>query len=223
MANLRDQIIGLGWEWDDERGGYKPPPQDSGRFSVTGGELVELYSLPDVPSDGGGGGGYSEPPASVASEPVKVATPEIMVENIVLDSGAIADSLIQDLLFEDVGGQELLTISRHDLLIGQPVAYQPIKNIGEISLQYNSDNMIYMPEAFKNYFKNFNIVLSNNVPDVEDTASAPNVYNDINAQSQNFGSLILEFKNLGVNQQVEVQILTNGAFFDDTIYEGTGG
>lgn len=210
------------WTWDDDRGGFKPTQSDSGNYASIGGSLIKINAEPDVPAST-----PSAPAApatsTTASEPVKVATPEIMVENIVLDSGVIPDSLIQDLLFEDLAGQEIITIARHDMLVGQPVAYQPIKNIGDISLQYNSENMIYMPEAFKNYFKNFNIVLSNNIPDVEDADFAPNIYNDLDPQSQNFGNVILEFRNLGANQQIEVQILTNGAFFDDTIYQGTGG
>jgi hypothetical protein len=222
MADWRSPVS-LGWEWDDDRGGFKPKG-DSGWSLDPSIGLVKVDPQPEQgfgSSEGGSGGGGSSDYSSSSVAPsaptsaVKTATPDILV-----DSGTIPVELMQDLLFEDIGGQELLMVSRHDTIIGQPVAYQPIKNLNEISLQYNSDNIIFMPESIKNYFKNFNISLQNNVPVVEEDGEeidlSPNTY------ASNNGSLVLEFKNLGQNQQVEIQILDKSALFDDTIYVGTG-
>jgi hypothetical protein len=216
----RQTPASLGWEWDDERGGWKPPPGQSGQWnfnSETG--LVRVDPEPQQGFSASGSDDTDYSSSSVApsapTSAVKVATPDILI-----DSGTIPVELMQDLLFEDIGGQELLMVSRHDTIIGQPVAYHPIKNLNEISLQYNSDNIVFMPESIKNYFKNFNISLQNNVPVVEEGGEeidlSPNTYASSN------GSLVLEFKNLGQNQQIEVQILDKSALFDDTIYVGTG-
>ena len=218
----RQTPASLGWEWDDERGGWKPPPGQSGQWnfnSETG--LTRISPEPDQPSVSSGSSsssGYSGSSAPAPSAPtaeVKAATPDILI-----DPGTVPLELMQDLLFENIGGQEILMVSRHDTIIGQPVAYQPIKNLNEISLQYNSDNIVFMPESIKNYFKNFNISLQNNVPVVEEGGEeidlSPNTYSSSN------GSLVLEFKNLGQNQQIEVQVLDKSALFDDTIYVGTG-
>jgi hypothetical protein len=206
----------LGWKWDDERGGYMPPPGESGKWmfnSETGLVRVEPEQGFSV-SDGNDYSSSSIAPSAPTSA-VKVATPDIW-----MDPGTTPLNLIQDLLFEDLGGQELLMVSRHDTIIGQPVAYQPIKNLNEISLQYNSDNIVFMPESIKNYFKNFNISLQNNVPVIEEGGEeidfSPNTYASSN------GSLVLEFKNLGQNQQIEIQVLDKSTLFDDTIYVGTG-
>ena len=53
----------------------------------------------------------------------KSATPEkIALSNPILDP-----EVMSDLLFENIGGQELINISRNDLVNGQDVAYSPIK------------------------------------------------------------------------------------------------
>lgn len=209
----------LGWEWDDDRGGFKA----KGNSGWSWDQNIGLVKVDPQPEQGfgssGEGDGIDYSSSSVApsapTSAVKVATPDILI-----DPGTIPVELMQDLLFEDIGGQELLMVSRHDTLVGQPVAYQPIRNLNEISLQYNSDNIVFMPESIKNYFKNFNISLQNNVPVVEENGEeidfSPNTYASSN------GSLVLEFKNLGQNQQVEVQILDKSTLFDDTIYVGTG-
>jgi hypothetical protein len=219
--------VTTGWTWDDDRGGFKPSVEDSGKYASVGGWIyptsgVAPASEPAVPQVGSqpasSGQSSSVVASSVPSVAVKVATPDI----IEFDSGTIPIELMQDLLFEDIGGQELLIVSRHDMLNGRPVAYHPIRNIGDISLQYNSDNILSMPDTIKNYFKNFNVVLSTTVVEIDGNDSSPNIYNDLDTQSQTFGSVVLEFKNLNLNQQVEVQILKNGIPFDDTIYVGTG-
>ena len=73
------------------------------------------------------------PPASlittstIVKNSVKSATPDI----IQFDDATIVDNaeVIVDLLFENIGGQELLTVARYDTVNGQDVKYQPIKNL----------------------------------------------------------------------------------------------
>lgn len=151
---------------------------------------------------------------AVSVTQVKAATPDL----IQIDNNTVPEELMLELLFEDIGGQELLTVARHDTLSGRQIAYQPIKNINDIALQYSSESIIFMPESLKNYFKNFNIILENNVPDIGNQAQgSPNAY--IDAET---GDLVLEFKNVTQGQQVEVQMLSNAKVFDDTIYIDTG-
>ena len=56
---------------------------------------------------------------------VKVATPDLILK----DADVIDVDIMTDLIFEDIGGYELATISRHDLVNGQEVIYSPIKNL----------------------------------------------------------------------------------------------
>ena len=72
------------------------------------------------------------------SSSVKPATPEIILFN----DDAMPIEIMTDLIFEDIGGQELATISRHDIINGQKIIYNPIKNLSDLYLQYNPNNVL---------------------------------------------------------------------------------
>ena len=58
-------------------------------------------------------------------DPVKITTPDVMLYTI----SDLEVQAINDILFENIGGQELISISRNDILNGQEVSIQPIKNL----------------------------------------------------------------------------------------------
>jgi hypothetical protein len=149
-------------------------------------------------------------------QPVKPATPDL----ILFDQEGIEVEIMADLLFEDIGGQELLSISRNDIINGQDVINQPIKNINDIALQYNSQNILFSPQNSSAFFNNFPIKLENYLPNIqidepEDPAN-PNknkiVYLDNN------GNLNIEVININPGYQIEVQILASEDRLSDTIY-----
>jgi hypothetical protein len=137
---------------------------------------------------------------------VKSATPDI----IQFDDTSIIDNaeVIVDLLFENIGGQELLTIARYDTVNGQDVKYQPIKNLKIIQEEYNPNNLVRVQDTSDKYFANFPIKLDNKVPTVGNGPEGSNVYLD------DTSALVLEFINLEADEQVDIQITING-----TIYE----
>jgi hypothetical protein len=146
---------------------------------------------------------------SSSSGSIKPATPEV----IIYDDGGTPIELMQDLLFEDIGGQELLTVSRHDILTGQKVSYQPIKNLSDISIRYNSQNIIFLPDSIANYFKNFKISAESKLP------TAASISGKINAEvDATTGEMTLGFELLKKDEQIEVQVFSEGNLFDDTIY-----
>lgn len=152
-----------------------------------------------------------------SSSQVKSATPDLIVE----DEASVPIELMEQLILENIGGQQLLLLSRHDNISGQKVAYRPISNLKQVARKYASDSIISSSESFKNYFKNFTILLESVVPElnsIEDGAivfndSAPNAY--VNAIN---GGITLEFLDTKPGQQIEVQIMSNANLFDDTIY-----
>jgi hypothetical protein len=152
------------------------------------------------------------PPASlittttIVKNSVKSATPDI----VQFDDTSIIDNaeVIVDLLFENIGGQELLTIARYDTVNGQDVKYQPIKNLNIIQEEYNPNNLVRVQDTSDKYFANFPIKLDSKIPIIGNGPLGSNVYlNDSN-------SLVLEFVNLEADEQVDIQITING-----TIYE----
>ena len=122
--------------------------------------------------------------------------------------------VMTDLIFEDIGGQEIINMSRTDTINGQDVIYQPIKNLANINYQYNPQNILSLQDTSENYFKKFPINAANKVPTIGTGRNGSTVYID-----EVTGNLVIELINIEDNEQLEVQILRNGVFFNDTIYE----
>jgi hypothetical protein len=158
--------------------------------------------------------------STTASTAVKQATPDLQIFNEI----AIPVEIMTDLVFEDIGGQELINISRHDLINGIDVLYQPIKNISMLYFTWNPNNILKLQDASLDYFKNFPIQLSKKIPqcgtgydyDYESEVKSPNcniVYIDPIT-----GSLVINVTNMEKSEQVEVQIFNSIDLSDGTIY-----
>jgi hypothetical protein len=158
---------------------------------------------------------------------VKIATPDLILSN----DEVMQIEIMTDLIFEDIGGYELATISRHDLVNGQNIIYTPIKNLTDLYLQYNPNNVLRL-QSSDSYFKSLSLSIFDHLPvcgtgytlvgtdpDLTKRTKVPNcrsVYIDPIT-----GDLVINFINLKENEQVEVEILTAGNIFDDTIYYGS--
>lgn len=141
---------------------------------------------------------------------VKIATPDLILEN----NEQVAIDVMTDLIFEDIGGQEIITIARNDLVNGQNIVYTPIKNLLDINFQYNSKNIMPLENTSETFFNNFPIKFEAHVPDVGNGPNGEYVYID-----EQTGNLIINVVNMATDEQVEVQILSAGDLLDDTIYE----
>lgn len=140
-----------------------------------------------------------------------VKVPELY--DIERGNDAIPDALLEYLLFEQIGGQELLLLSRTDTLNGTNPSYSIISNLVDLRFQYAPSNIISLPNALPDIFKRYSIVLDRYVPELDNANNdCPNGYVELEATSSTFNSLILEFKNIQPNQQVEVQIMSDGEF-----------
>lgn len=145
---------------------------------------------------------------STKNDPIKVATPNLVeVLNDPLDYNTMTE-----LIFQDIGGQELINISRADAINGQNVMYSIVKNLKNIMLDYNSNNIIKLQGTSDVYFKNFPIRLEDKLP-IEGTGSnGESVY--LESDTSN---LIINLVNLEEGEQVEIEIINQGGYFDDTI------
>lgn len=149
--------------------------------------------------------------ASTAGSTTKIASPDL----IIIKDDMLTIDTMTDLVFEDIGGHELINTSRHDLVSGIDVLYQPIKNLSTLYLQYNPENILRLQDTTQSYFKNFPIQYSNKVPNVGTGENGETIYIESGT-----GDLIINVINLGKGEQVEVQVLAQGSVFDDTIYGG---
>lgn len=151
-----------------------------------------------------------EPVASSnGSNYVRIADPDV----IVFDDAAVPIEVMTDLIFENVGGQEIINISRNDLVNGQNVIYRPIKNLEDIYVRYNSGNIVPLQEASDEIFRSFPIKYVNHVPEEGNGPAGSYVYIEPTT-----GNLIIEAVNFARGEQVEVEVVNTVTSFDDTIY-----
>lgn len=162
-----------------------------------------------------------------SDDSVKIATPDLILFN----DEVMSIEIMTDLIFEDIGGYELASISRHDLVNGQKVIYSPIKNLTDLYLQYNPNNVLRL-QSSDSYFKSLSLSIFDHLPscgtgydlvgtdpDLTKRTRVPNcqsVYIDPIT-----GDLVINLINVKENEQVEVQVLTSGDVFSDTIYPGS--
>lgn len=145
---------------------------------------------------------------NVAPNPIKIATNDLKL---------YADQLIpietmSDMIFEDIGGQEVISIARNDIINGQDVSYQPIKNMNGIYSQYNPQNILSLQSPSNSYFDSFQIKLENRIPS---TGLGP--YGQIVYLDEKTGDLLINILNLASDEEVKVQIQVSGSRFNGTI------
>ena len=142
-------------------------------------------------------------------QPVKTAP----IDTVLFNDDEVPVEVMTDLIFEDIGGQELINIARNDIINGQQVSYQPIKNLSSIQQQYNPNNILSVQSTSDKYFANFPIKLENKIPQSGTGPNNVHVYLDSST-----GNLIIEAVNLESDEQIEVEITVSG-----TIYEAEFG
>jgi hypothetical protein len=149
-------------------------------------------------------------PKSPTIEPVatvKVEPKTAPIDTVLFNDDLVPIELMTDLVFEDIGGQELINISRNDIVNGQQVTYRPIKNLSSIQQQYNPNNILGIQSTSDKYFANFSIKLDEKIPEYPTGPNGTYVYLES-------GNIVIESINLESDEQVQVQISTGG-----TIYE----
>lgn len=137
--------------------------------------------------------------------PVKTAE----IDAIIFDNEDVNIESMAQLLFENISSQEIISISRSDIVNGQSISYQPIKNLVQIEQEYNPNNIISQQTTSDKYFSNFTIKLEDRVPLIGTGPNGENVY--IEPET---GDLIINIINSNPDEQVEVEIISSG-----TIYE----
>jgi hypothetical protein len=91
----------------------------------------------------------------------KVATPDL----IQFDEENLPIELITNLLFEKVGGKELINIARNDLVNGQTVSYSLIGNLTGLQRLFGPRNMFQLSGTSEEFFSNFAIKYKVHVPE----------------------------------------------------------
>jgi hypothetical protein len=134
---------------------------------------------------------------------VKTATTDI----ILFDDQSTSVESMADLIFENIGGQELVNIARNDTINGQDISYQPIKNIKSLQQAYNPNNILGIQKTSDKYFAGFPISFDQKFPNNGSGLNGENIYVD------ELGNLVIEAIGLNTDEQIEVQLSTSGTIY----------
>jgi hypothetical protein len=134
-----------------------------------------------------------------AKQKVKVATSNLFITEQVIDkTDQMADAII-----EDIGGQEIINISRNDLLNGQNVTYNVIENLESTQRQFNPNELIKLQSTSADFFDTFTLNLDNFTPNYGTGDGGQIVYVD----SSN-GEVVVNTINLSNNLVLEVEFVS---------------
>jgi hypothetical protein len=157
-----------------------------------------------------GGGGGSEPIFELPPPPPQmVRVPERDVVSLAQET--ISAETIVNLLFENVGANELTKFVRHDTVEGINPYYDVISNLSDIKRKFDPSNLISLQKTTSSLFDIFPIKLQDKIPSdayLLENNLTDYIYIDTN------GNLVIEVVNLKDSEIVEIEIDTNG-----TIYE----
>jgi len=84
---------------------------------------------------------------------IKQAQPDIVLDPEIDTTG----DYIVERFFEELGGQELINLSRHDLIDGINVVYNPIANLSRLRQRFNPNNIIESDFLSQNETRNATI------------------------------------------------------------------
>jgi hypothetical protein len=168
-----------------------------------------VSATPDVPD-------IQQTSVSSGRNAIKIATPDIIIFN----EAAIPVDAMANLIFEEIGGQEIISIARNDIVNGQKVSYSLIGNLNGLERRYNSKNIFSLPETIEKYFSNFSIRFETHVPEKGTGPNGERVYIvQESTQTRNRGDLVVDVINMEINERVDIEVLRRGTPLNDTIYE----
>lgn len=167
---------------------------------------VIIDATPASPSSGGS---ISTSMPAVEQPKIKAATPDLLQSGT---QDVLPLELQERLILENIGGQELLLTTRHDLINGQNITYQPIVNLPDISLKYGPNKIISLSESAEQNFGQFSIRLEEHIPGSTALNGEPIVY------MSSSGDIVVNTDSMNDDYAVEIEIISSGQIFNDTIY-----
>ena len=151
---------------------------------------------------------------------VVVRTPTRDVVNFTDDS-SIGVELITNLLFENLGANELVKFERHDTIEGTNANYDIISNLSSVRKQFDPASLISRQKPDRSYFDIFNIKLEDKLPSQKYLQNNPKIDGSGQVNTTDYvyidsaGNLVVELVNMNSDELVEVEIESSG-----TIYVG---
>lgn len=114
---------------------------------------------------------------------------------------------MQQILFEEIAGYELVNMARRDTIEGQSDVYTVISNLSSIRREYNPAQLISLQKPNFTGFETYQVDLNNYVPGdgyLQERDLTSFYYIASN------GDLVIELDNLQEDDEIEVQMANNG-------------
>jgi hypothetical protein len=146
---------------------------------------------------------YQERPPS----PVRVPERDV----VSLAQETVSAETITNLLFENVGANELTKFVRHDTVEGINPYYDVISNLSDIKRKFDPSNLISLQKNNSSFFDIYPIKLQDKIP--SDAYLLENNLTDYLYIDTN-GDLVIEVVNLKDSEIVEIEIDTSGTIFE---------
>jgi hypothetical protein len=147
---------------------------------------------------------------------VKVVTTNLLIENV--NASATTQELLKtqqnnasNIFFEQLAGQEIINIARHDSINSENILYTPISDLSNIYKKYNPNNILGLQDSSSNYFAKFTLSLYQYIPNYGSGTGGSTTYIDSSA------NLVLNFVNIFDHEYVEIQFIIPDSI-SDTIY-----
>lgn len=173
---------------DEQLTKQKQQNDNTGSSENTGTGGTGVSAVPESPNSSGG---------NTAPQTAKAATPDL----IQLNEEAFPVDAITDLLFEDLGGTELLNFARHDLVNGIDIRYHQISNLDKIETIYGAAKLISLQETSEQIFSKYPLKRHQYVPNSTDDPSGFNSPLYLDAD----GNLIIELSGITNSNQIEIE------------------
>lgn len=114
---------------------------------------------------------------------------------------------ISNLLFEEIGGIELISMVRRDTVEGQNPYYTLISNLSSIKREFDPTQIISRQKPNQSYFDIYSIDINSKIPD-SNYLEINNLENYYYIDSN--GDFVLELDNIFSDEIVELEIANGG-------------
>lgn len=166
-------------------------------------------SIPNRPSS-------ENPYFSQRDASVKTADPQFFV---ISDSTATIEEL-ENALWQNIGGHEIISLSRRDLVDGKNLDYTLINNLRQLSEEYDPKTLFAIEDTSVKYFNKFGLKFENFLPSDQSLEEISAGLRSPVVMDED-GNVVIYVKNIKDNQEVEIQAIAADELLRDTIYEET--
>ena len=143
----------------------------------------------------------------------KIADPQYIIS---VDPAATIEEM-QNTLWQNIGGHEIISLARRDLVNGKRISYQIIADLQKLEAEYNPKTIVSIENSSPLYFNTLGIKFEKYLPS-EDALQAvdPNLDNPVTIDDNN--NITIYVSNIKDSYEVEVQSITSEELLRDTIY-----